>query len=68
MAAWSDFRLTVTACLKELLFALPPSLEFQPAAAEAGVTAGRVRPRREAAVAAYARAGYDGDVIGNHRP
>jgi 4-amino-4-deoxy-L-arabinose transferase-like glycosyltransferase len=46
-----------TADLKEVLASLPPSLEFAAAATDAGVTVGRVRPRREAAVVGYARAG-----------
>ena len=46
-----------TTDLKELLAAFPAGVEFEPAATEAGVTVGRVRPRREAAVAGYARAG-----------
>jgi hypothetical protein len=45
-----------TTHLKDLLTALPAGLEFEPAAADAGVTVGRVRLRREAAVAGYARA------------
>jgi 4-amino-4-deoxy-L-arabinose transferase-like glycosyltransferase len=45
-----------TTCLKELLAALPAGLDFEPAVADAGVTVGRVRLRREAPVAAYARA------------
>src|SRR5262249_1734547 len=49
-----------TTHLKELLADLPPALEVLPAGQEAGVTAGRVGPRPEAPVAAYARAGYDG--------
>jgi 4-amino-4-deoxy-L-arabinose transferase-like glycosyltransferase len=47
-----------TTHLKDLLADLPPGLEFLPAGQGAGVTAGRVRPRREAPPAAvYARAG-----------
>jgi dolichol-phosphate mannosyltransferase len=46
-----------TNCLKELLADLPAALEFEPTATDAGVTVGLVRPRREAPVAAYARAG-----------
>jgi hypothetical protein len=57
-----------TTCLKELLAALPAGLEFEPAAADAGVTVGRVRQRREAAVAGYAWAGYDGNDARDHRP
>jgi dolichol-phosphate mannosyltransferase len=45
-----------TTHLKELLTALPAALEFEPAAADVGVTVGHVRPRREAPVATYARA------------
>jgi 4-amino-4-deoxy-L-arabinose transferase-like glycosyltransferase len=45
-----------TTSLKELLAAFPAGLEFEPAATDAGVTVGRVRLRREAAVAGYARA------------
>jgi 4-amino-4-deoxy-L-arabinose transferase-like glycosyltransferase len=57
-----------TTCLKELLADLPPVLEFLPADNEAGVTAGRVRPRPEAPVAAYARAGYDERGRRNRHP
>jgi hypothetical protein len=46
-----------TAEVRELVAALPAGLEFTTAAADAGVTVGRVRLRREAAVAGYARAG-----------
>jgi hypothetical protein len=49
-----------TADVKGLVAALPPGLEFTAAAADAGVTVGRVRLRREAAVVGYARAGYHG--------
>jgi len=48
-----------TICLKELLGALPAGLVFEPAATDAGVTVGRVRLRREAPVAGYARAEWD---------
>ncbi|HEY1377984.1 MAG TPA: glycosyltransferase [Gemmataceae bacterium] len=46
-----------TTHLTELLAALPAGLEFEPAATDAGVTVGRVRPRREAAVVGYAQTG-----------
>jgi 4-amino-4-deoxy-L-arabinose transferase-like glycosyltransferase len=42
--------------LNELLAALPPTLEFQTVIDDAGVTAGRVVPRRLAPLAGYARA------------
>jgi 4-amino-4-deoxy-L-arabinose transferase-like glycosyltransferase len=47
-----------TADVKDLLAMLPPGLEFTAAASDAGVTVGRVGPRREAAVVGYAWAGY----------
>ena len=46
--------------LRELLADLPADLEFVPQRRDGWVTVGVVRPRREAPVAAYARAGYDG--------
>jgi hypothetical protein len=49
-----------TTHLKELLTALPAGLEFEPEATDAGVTVGRVRPRREAPVATYAWAADSG--------
>jgi dolichol-phosphate mannosyltransferase len=45
-----------TTHLPGLLAGLPPAVEFVPAGREVGVTAGRVRPRPEAAAAGYARA------------
>ena len=57
-----------TTDLKDLLAALPAALEFEAKATDAGVTVGRVQMRREAAVAAYARARYDGVGFHDHRP
>jgi hypothetical protein len=57
-----------TTHLRELLSDLPPALEFVAAGDGAGVTAGRVRPRPEAPVAAFAQVEYDERGLRSRQP